>query len=78
MMKDRWLNSQPPGTNTVFPANEPRYFLNACNVVSAAKGNDAASPNERDLGLVAIKDSAHFAYSLHDPGKGSAHGLRIN
>jgi len=69
--RDGGLYLQPPGTNTVFPAKEPRYFRNACNVVSAAKGNDAASPNDRDLGLSATKESAHLAYSLHDPRLGS-------
>lgn len=60
---------------TVFPTKEPRYFLRACSVVIAAKGNDAASLKERDFGLCATRASAHMAYSLHDPGNPGQHIL---
>ena len=54
--------------NTVFPANDPLYFINAWKAVIAANGTAAASLKERFLGLGAMKNSGHLQYSLRDPG----------
>lgn len=39
---------------TVLPASDPLYLRNACRAVTAARGSDAASENDKALGFSAM------------------------